>query len=159
MSLKLDALDLKILRILQSNAKITNAQLSQEIGLSPAPTLERVKKLEKTGVIKSYHANLDQHVLGLEVSTFLLITLKGHNKDNMNKFLEEINKIEAVVECYHITGRGDFLLKVVSTDISAYQSLILDEISEISVVDNLESMVILSTLKKSPYLPLTGESQ
>jgi DNA-binding Lrp family transcriptional regulator len=159
MSLKLDAIDLKILRILQSNAKITNAQLSQQIGLSPAPTLERVKKLEKTGVIKSYHANLDQQVLGLEVSTFLLITLKGHNKENMNKFLEEINKIEAVVECYHITGRGDFLLKVVSTDISAYQSLILDEISEISVVDNLESMVILSTLKKSPYLPLTGESQ
>ena len=159
MSSKLDAIDLKILRILQSNAKITNAQLSQQIGLSPAPTLERVKKLEKTGVIKSYHANLDQQVLGLEVSTFLLITLKGHNKENMNKFLEEINKIEAVVECYHITGRGDFLLKVVSTDISAYQSLILDEISEISVVDNLESMVILSTLKKSPYLPLTGESQ
>ena len=158
MSHKLDAIDLKILRILQSNAKITNAQLSQEIGLSPAPTLERVKKLEKTGVIKSYHATLDQQTLGLEVSTFLLITLKGHNKDNMNKFLEEINKIEAVIECYHITGRGDFLLKVVSTDISAYQSLILDEISEISVVDNLESMVILSTLKKSPYLPLSGES-
>lgn len=65
-----------------------------------------------------------------------------------------IDQIEEVVECYHITGRGDFLLKAVSTDISAYQSLILDQISEIPVVDNLESMVILSTLKKSPQLPI-----
>ncbi|GJM28464.1 MAG: AsnC family transcriptional regulator [Cyclobacteriaceae bacterium] len=154
MSQKLDATDRKILRILQSNAKITNAQLSQEVGLSPAPTLERVKKLEKTGVIKSYHAALDEHCIGLEVSTYLLITLKGHNKSNMLQFTEAIDQIDEVIECYHITGRGDFLLKTVSTGISAYQSLILEQISEIPVVDNLESMVILSTLKKSSYLPL-----
>lgn len=157
MSPKLDATDRKILRILQANAKITNMQLSQEVGLSPAPTLERVKKLEKSGIIKSYHTSLDQHHIGLEVSTFLLVTLKGHNKKNMDKFMESINQIEEVIECYHITGKGDFLLKTVSTDISAYQSLILDEISEIPVVDDLESMVILSTLKKSPYLPLSGD--
>ena len=156
---KLDATDRKILRILQANAKITNAQLSQEVGLSPAPTLERVKKMEKTGIINSYHAALNEHNIGLEVSTFLLVTLKGHNKTNMNIFMEEINKIDEVIECYHITGRGDFLLKTVSTGISAYQSLILDQISEISVVDNLESMVILSTLKKSPYLPIPQELQ
>ena len=151
---KIDATDKKILRILQANAKITNAQLSQEVGLSPAPTLERVKKLEKSGVIKSYHARLDEHCIGLEVGTFLLITPRGHNKKNMNLFMKAIRGIEEVIECYHITGRGDFLLRAVSKDISSYQSLILDKISEISVVDNLESMVILSTLKKSPYLPL-----
>jgi DNA-binding Lrp family transcriptional regulator len=156
MALKLDVIDRKILRILQSNAKITNAQLSQEIGLSPAPTLERVKKMEKVGVIKSYHAVLNPQEIGLEVSTFLLVTLKGHNKKNMDKFMKAINQIEAVIECYHITGRGDFLLKAMSTDISSYQSLILDEISEISVVDNFESMVILSTLKNSPHLPLSN---
>ena len=154
MTQKLDATDRKILKILQTNAKITNAHLSQEVGLSPAPTLERVKKLEKIGVIKSYHAALDEHSIGLEVSTYLLITLKGHNKTNMMQFTEAIDGIEEVIECYHITGRGDFLLKTVSTGISAYQSLILDQISEIPVVDNLESMVILSTLKKSPYLPV-----
>jgi Lrp/AsnC family leucine-responsive transcriptional regulator len=68
--------------------------------------------------------------------------------------MQAIDQIDEVVECYHITGRGDFLLKTVSTDISAYQSQILDQISEISVVHNLESMVILSTLKKSAYLPV-----
>jgi DNA-binding Lrp family transcriptional regulator len=83
-----------------------------------------------------------------------LITLKGHNKSNMLQFTEAIEEIEEVIECYHITGRGDFLLKTVSTGIPDYQSLILDQISEIPVVDNLESMVILSTLKKSPYLPV-----
>ena len=154
MSHKLDATDRKILHILQSNAKITNAQLSQEVGLSPASTLERVKKMEKTGVIKSYHATLDEQRIGLEVSTFLLITLKGHNKKNLEAFTKAIGKIDAVVECYHITGRGDFLLKTVSAGIPAYQSLILEQISEIPVVHNLESMVILSTLKKSPHLPI-----
>jgi DNA-binding Lrp family transcriptional regulator len=154
MSHKLDVTDRKILRLLQTNAKITNSQLSQEVGLSPATTLERVKKMEKTGIIRGYHASLDAHHIGLEVSTFLLVTLKGHNKKNLNKFMQAIDQIDEVVECYHITGRGDFLLKTVSTDISAYQSLILDQISEISVVHNLESMVILSTLKKSAYLPV-----
>ena len=110
--------------------------------------------MEKIGIIKSYHAALDEHCIGLEVSTYLLITLKGHNKSNMLQFNETIDQIDEVIECYHITGRGDFLLKTVSTGISAYQSLILDQISEIPVVDNLESMVILSTLKKSSYLPL-----
>ena len=158
MSLKLDAIDLRILRILQSNAKITNAQLSQKVGLSPAPTLERVKKLEKNGVIQSYHAKLDEQQIGLEVGTYLLVTLTGHNKQNMNLFMKAIDQIDEVIECYHITGRGDFLVKDVSFNISSYQSLLLDQISEISVVDNLESMVILSTLKKSSHLPLAGTS-
>lgn len=80
MSQKLDATDKKILYILQTNAKITNAQLSQEVGLSPASTLERVKKMEKMNVIRSYHAVVDEYCIGLEVGTFLLVTLTGHNK-------------------------------------------------------------------------------
>ncbi len=151
---KLDSLDRKILKILQSNAKITNAQLSVEIGLSPAPTLERVKKLEKSGVIKSYHAKLDEKIIGLEVSTFVQVTLTGHNKKNIEIFMASINLIDEVIECHHITGSGDLLLKIITKDISAYQELILEKISEIKVVDNLQSMVILSTLKDSHYLPL-----
>ncbi len=151
---KLDDIDQKILSILQTNAKITNAQLSQEIGLSPAPTLERVKKLEKSGIIKSYHAQLDEHQLGLEVSTFVQVTLTSHNKKNIAKFMQAIDKIDEVIECHHITGSGDLLLKIITRDISAYQELILEEISEIDVVDNLQSMVILSTLKNSHHLPL-----
>ena len=92
-ALKLDKTDRKILEILQSNAKITNAQLSKDIGLSPAPTLERVKKLENSGIIKSYHAILDTNHIGLGVNTFVLVTLKGHNKKNIDHFIDKINKI------------------------------------------------------------------
>src|SRR5688572_1141948 len=105
-NIKLDATDRKILELLQANSNITNAQLAKEIGLSPAPTLERVNKLEGLGVIKSYHAAIDPASVGLGVSTFVMVTLKGHNKDNITKFLEAINKIQAIVECHHITGAG-----------------------------------------------------
>ena len=152
--IKLDSIDRKILEILQSNAKITNAQLSKDIGLSPAPTLERVKKLENSGIIKSYHAMLDNSRIGLGVSTFVMVTLKGHNKRNIDLFLEEINLVQEVIECHHITGSGDFILKVISGDISSYQKLMLEKVSEIEVVDNLQSMVILSTFKDSKVMPV-----
>ena len=154
MNLKLDKIDRKILDILQSNAKITNAQLSKEIGLSPAPTLERVKKLENSGIIKSYHAKLDTDKIGMGVSTFVYATLKGHNKSNIEIFMEAINKIEEVIESHHVTGSGDFVLKVIAKDIASYQQLMLEKVSDISVVDNLQSMVILSTFKDSKVMPI-----
>lgn len=153
-SVKLDEIDRKILEILQTNAKITNAQLSKDIGLSPAPTLERVKKLENSGIIKSYHAQLDTDKIGLGVHTFVQVTLKGHNKKNIDIFLGEINNIPEVVECHHITGTGDFILKVIAKDISSYQYLMLEKVSEIEVVDSLQSMVILSTFKDSKVIPV-----
>ncbi|MGF1637535.1 MAG: Lrp/AsnC family transcriptional regulator [Cyclobacteriaceae bacterium] len=153
-SLKLDTIDRKILEILQASAKITNAQLSKEIGLSPAPTLERVKKLEQAGIIASYHAKLDTDKIGLGVSTFVIVSLLGHNKANIEGFMTAINKINEVVECHHITGAGDFILKIVTKDISAYQKLMLEKVSEIKEVDNMQSMVVLSTFKDSKVLPI-----
>jgi DNA-binding Lrp family transcriptional regulator len=152
--LKFDKTDRKILEILQKSAKITNAQLSKDIGLSPAPTLERVKKLENLGVINSYHAKLDISKIGLGVTTFVLVTLSGHNKENIDKFIEEINTIDEVIECHHITGAGDFILKVISKDIPAYQKLMLEKVSDIKVVDNMQSMVVLSTFKDSKVMPI-----
>jgi len=151
---KLDKIDRKIVDILQSNAKITNAQLSKDIGLSPAPTLERVKKLETSGIIKSYHAKLDTDKIGLGVHTFVQVSLKGHNKRNIDLFVCEINKIREVIECHHITGTGDFILKIISSDIQAYQKLMLEKVSEIEVVDGLQSMIILSTFKDSKVMPV-----
>ncbi|MEL6534244.1 MAG: Lrp/AsnC family transcriptional regulator [Bacteroidota bacterium] len=153
-TIKLDKIDRKILEILQVNAKITNAQLSKEIGLSPAPTLERVKKLEQAGIIRSYHAKLENEKIGLGVSTFVHVTLMGHNKENMNAFVEAIGSIDEVIECHHVTGSGDFVLKIVAHDISSYQKLMLEKISEIPVVDGLQSMVILSTYKDSKKMPI-----
>lgn len=154
MKVKLDAIDRKILEILQTNSNITNAQLAQEIGLSPAPTLERVKKLETAAVIKSYHAVIDTASVGMGVSTFVMVSLKGHNKENIEKFMKAIRKIDEVVECHHVTGQADFILKIVASDIPAYQNLMLEKVSNIEVVDNMQSMVILSTFKDSKVVPL-----
>ena len=152
--LKLDKTDRKILEILQKSAKITNAQLSKDIGLSPAPTLERVKKLESHGVITSYHAKLNTEKIGLGVSTFVLVTLRGHNRDNIEQFIQEIEKIDEVIECHHITGAGDFILRIISKDIRSYQKLMLEKVSDIKIVDNMQSMVVLSTFKDSKVLPI-----
>ena len=152
---KIDDIDKKILEILQSRAKITNAKLSEEIGLSPAPTLERVKKLEQMGIITSYHAKLNTEKIGLGVTTFVLATLSGHNRANIEGFIEEINKIPEVVECHHITGAGDFILKVIAKDIASYQKLMLEKVSDIKQVDNMQSMVVLSTFKDSKVIPVS----
>lgn len=152
--IKLDATDRKILEILQNDSNITNAQLAKEIGLSPAPTLERVNKLEAAGVIKSYHAVIDPASVNLGVGTFVMATLKGHNKENIEKFVSAINEIDEVIECHHVTGVGDFILKLVSTDITSYQQLMLEKVSNIDVVDSLQTMVILSTFKDSRSLPI-----
>ena len=119
MKVKLDATDKKILEILQANSNITNAQLAIEIGLSPAPTLERVKKLENSGVVKSYHAVVDPAAIGMGVSTFVTVSLKGHNKENIEKFIRAIKEIEEEIECHHVTGQADFILKIICTDIPA----------------------------------------
>lgn len=152
--IKLDATDRKILYILQGNAKITNAQLSKEIGLSPAPTLERVKKLETLGLIRSYHAMLDNSKVGLGVTTFIQVNLQSHKKSVLDVFVRKIGEIENVVECHHITGACDFILKVIAPDIPSYQNLILEKISEIEEISNMQSMVILSTEKDSKIMPI-----
>ena len=151
---KIDDIDKKILEILQARAKITNAKLSEEIGLSPAPTLERVKKLEQMGIISSYHAKLNTEKIGLGVTTFVLATLVGHNRANIERFIEAIDKIPEVIECHHITGAGDFILKVIAKDISSYQKLMLEKVSDIPQVDNMQSMVVLSTFKDSKVIPV-----
>lgn len=152
---KLDEIDRNILRILQRDGRITNSQLSKDIGLSPAPTLERVKKLEQAGYIASYHALLNKEMMGIGVTTFVQVSLKQHNKDTIEKFVDAINKLDEVVECHHSTGSCDFILKVVSKDIAGYQKLMLEEITNIETVADMQSMVILSTFKDSKAIPVS----
>jgi len=152
--IKLDQIDKLILEKLQANAKITNSQLAIEIGLSPAPTLERVRKLENAGFIKSYHALMDTDKIGLGVSVYILVSLSSHKKSQIMSFVDKINSIPQVVECHHITGSGDFLLKVLAKDITSYQELILDKLVDIDEIGNMQSMVVLSTYKDSRVIPV-----
>lgn len=157
MKFRIDDTDRKILELLQKDSGITNAQLAQQIGLSPAPTLERVKKLEQAGIISGYHAAINPTSIGIGVSTFVMVSLKGHNKENINRFINAIADIAEIVECHHVTGQADFILRIICTDIPSYQSLMLDRVTNIDVVDNMQSMVILSTFKDSKVIPIKSE--
>ena len=148
-----DKIDLQILKILQQNGRITNLQLSNEIGLSPAPTLERVRKLENLGVIKSYHAVVDEEELGLGIKTYVQIQLDFHQANTIQTFVDEVKEIKEIIECHHVTGNCDFVLKIYVKDIKAYEKLIMEKISRIRVVKTFQTMMILSTSKKEPVLP------
>jgi len=150
---KLDQIDLKILKLLQENSKITNLELSKKIGLSPAPTLERVKKLEQTEVIQSYHAKVDAAKIGLNVSTFVLVSLAWQKDNALENFIEKINGVDEVTECYIITGDGDFLLRVICKDIPSYEQLLFKKLSQIEEVERLKTLMTLSKVKKSKILP------
>lgn len=153
MSEKLDKIDLKILKILQENSKITNLDLSKKIGLSPAPTLERVKKLEQSDIIQSYHANVNPVQMGLNVKTFVLVTLAWKQEDALNRFLRKIEKIDEVTECYIITGEADLLIKVICKDIPSYEQLLFKTLSQIEEIERLKTLMTLSTAKDAKILP------
>lgn len=154
---KFDKIDLRILKILQENSKITNLDLSKKIGLSPAPTLERVKKLEQSGIIKSYHALVDTQAIGLSVKTFVLVSLAWQKENALNAFLEKIKKIEEITECYIITGEADFLIKIICKDIPTYEQLLFKTLSQIEEIERLKTLMTLSTVKDSKLLPFNYE--
>ena len=92
--------------------------------------------------------------INLGVSTYVMVSLKGHNKKNIVSFVDKIKDVDNIIECHHITGSGDFILKVVAKDIESYQELMLDKVTEIEVTDSLQSIVILSTFKETKVMPL-----
>lgn len=151
---KLDKTDLKILKELQIDGRISNLDLAQKVGLSATPTFERVKKLEKSKIIKSYHADLDVESLGLGIQTFMLVTLTQIKGNSVPNFIKQINEIPEIMECYHVTGSSDYVLKIMVKDIAAYENLAMDKIRNISEIANVTTMVILSTIKKQKVVPL-----
>lgn len=150
----LDKTDKKILDILQENGRITNLQLSQEIGLSPAPTLERVRKLEKTGFIESYHARLNPAKLGLGLRVIIQVSLIRQIENAMQKFVDQIEEMDEVIECSQVTGDFDYHIKVLVKDISEFDRLVNTKLSKIEEIGQMRSSVILSTLKDSTHLPI-----
>lgn len=150
---RLDHIDFKILKILQQNSKITNLDLSRRIGLSPAPTLERVKKLENNNTIHSYHAKVNPEKIGLRVKTFVLVSLDWRKTNARESFLEQVNKIDEITECFIITGEADFLIKIITEDIPAYEKLLFKTLQQIDEIERLKTLMTLSTVKDSKILP------
>lgn len=145
---KLDQTDLLILHALQANAKLTNVQLSEYVGLSPASTLERVKKLEIQGFIQSYHAKLNSQKLNLQAHLWLQIQLHSLTTENIVMLKNALDKLPQVVSCYQIMGDTDFLVQIVTTSIAEYRNLLTQALSNISAIKYIKTYVCLDTLKE-----------
>jgi Lrp/AsnC family leucine-responsive transcriptional regulator len=155
--MKLDKTDRKILKILQSDGRIANSNLAKKIGISPPPTLERVRKLERSGIIKKYVAIVEPSSVGVETFTFVEVSLSVHGQDAVMAFLKAAKKVPEILECHHITGDADFLLKIAVRSIPAYEGLVLHTLTALPYIQNLKSMVVLSTMKNETRLPIQEE--
>ena len=118
-----------------------------------------MKKLEQTDVIASYHAKVNPNNLGLHVSSFVMGTLAWHKPNAMNNFLQKIQQVEEIVECYVITGDADFLMKVVCKDIPTYEQLLFKTLSQIEEIERLKTLMTLSLAKDSRILPFNYEDE
>ena len=151
---KLDKIDCRLLNLLQTDADVTNAYLAAQIGLSQAAVFERVKRLETTGYIKNYYAQLDGAKVGAGATFFLQISLNSNRKSSIDGFLNKIVELDQITECHHITGSAGFLLKVVTKDMRAFECLVMEEMSQVEEIGNLQSMVVLSVMKDSKVVPI-----
>jgi len=156
MDLKLDKTDLSILKHLQENGRYTTKALAEKLNLSTTPIFERVKKMEKEGLIKKYVALLNERKAGLKQTVFISISLKEHTRSYLDRFVEEIDQFKEVLECYHIAGDYDFLLKVVVADVEAYEKFILTKLSIISNIGKVQTHIALSRKKYTTELDLSG---
>lgn len=141
---KLDAVDIKILEILQGDARITTKALADQLNLSTTPVFERVKRLEREGLIKKYVALVDNKKLGLRLIAFISISLTKHSRSYLEKFVKEVEQYPEVMECYHIAGNYDFLLKVVVRNMEVYETFILNKLSTIANLGHVQSSFVLS---------------
>ena len=156
--MKIDKIDKKILETLQEDGRIKNSELAKIINISPPPTAERVKKLEKNGYIKNYVALVDPTKVGITCFTFVEVTLVRHGKDAVERFMGSIVKIDEVMECHHITGGADFLLKIATRDIPTYEQFIIQILTALPDVQHLKTLVVLSTLKQETKIRIGDQS-
>ena len=152
--MKLDIIDLKILRVLQENSKITNIELSKQIGLSAAPTLGRVQKLEKHALISSYHAKVNTSKLGLGFMALVQVSMQRQNSSAVKNFLTKINEIEEIVECLQLTGNFDYQLRIIVKDIPAFDHIIASKLGLIEEIGQMQTTVVLSVKKSTPIMPM-----
>jgi len=150
----LDAIDWKILAKLQEDARLSNVDLARAVHLSPSPCLARVRRLEKSGLIKRYVTLLDALALGMTVSVFIQVRLERQVESALETFEKEIAARPEVMECYLMTGDSDYLLRVLVSDVQALERFIVDFLSRIPGIGNIKSSFALKQVKYKTGLPL-----
>lgn len=152
----LDETDLKILRVLQEDARITNVELAARVHLSPSPCLARVRALEAEGIVKRHVTLLDPRKVGLGVSVFVQITLERQVERALEQFEQAIIDYDEVMECYLMTGDADYLIRIVVPDVETLERFIVQELTKLPGVANIRSSFALKQVKYKTALPLSA---
>lgn len=150
----LDRIDLNILRVLQRNGRISYTDLADQVGLSTTPCMERVKRLEKQGVIEGYYARLSPSHLGYSMLVFVEIALSYQSPDAFERFNEAVADLPYVLECHLVSGDADYLLKARIADMSEYRELLGEMLLTLPGVKNSKSYIVMEEVKESLSLPV-----
>jgi Lrp/AsnC family transcriptional regulator, leucine-responsive regulatory protein len=151
----LDRTDLRLLAILQSEGRITNAELADRVSLSPSACLRRLQRLEADKIITGYAAQIDPEAVGLGLQAFVRVQLSKHEGEAIEGFVEHVNDWDEVVACHALTGDMDYLLHVYVADLKDFSRFLLDHLLNATGVADVNSSFVLRTVKRSPSLPLT----
>ena len=143
----MDDLECKILVALQKNGRVSNSELARKFSVAPSTMLERIRHLEKRGILRGYRAIIDPAAIGLTVQGFVSVVLDRHDREYLRKFEEGIQKIPHLKACYHITGRFDYLLHVAVRDLSHLGEMVKERISSITGIGKVETFVVFSEVK------------
>lgn len=142
-----DQTDRKILRVLQADARLNTKQIAAKIGLTVTPTYERMKKIEQSGVVKNYVALLDRESIGKTIVAFINVSLQLHSKPLISVFEKAVAKIPEVMECFHVAGNFDYLLKVVVSDMNSYQNFLSNKLATIENIAHVQSSFVMTEIK------------
>jgi len=155
---ELDAVDRRILAVLQKQARISNIDLAEQVGISPSPCWRRVKTLEDSGVIAKHVSLVDPAAVGLPVSVFIQVTLERQIETALETFEQTVLARPEVMECYLMTGDSDYLLRVVVADLSAYERFLMDHLTRLNGVASIKSSFALKQVKYGTALPLSDSA-
>jgi len=150
----MDETDKKILRLLQKDAKQNTKEIASQIKLTVSPTFERIKKLEQQGVIKAYVAILDKTKIGKSLMAYCQISLFKHSKELILNFRAEVAKLPEIIRCHHVSGNYDFLLEVAVKDMNEYQQFVVEKLSIVDGISNIQSSFVMEEIKRDTAYPL-----
>jgi len=153
--IELDAIDHRILAALQGDARLSNLELADRVGLSPSPCLRRVRRLERDGYIEGYRAMLQRDRIGLGLTVFLGVKIDGHANDRAVSFEQAVVAMPDVIACHMVSGESDYLLEVVVTDLAHYQRFLVGQLLNMPIVREVRSNFAIQTLKAAAPLPFS----
>lgn len=145
--IQLDQADIRILDLLQNDARLTNKEIADKIGKSVTPVYERIKWMEREGFIQRYVAVLDKNKIGKSLVAFTNVQLKEHSHPMLKAFEKDIVRFDEVLECYHMTGLYDYLLKIVVKDMTEYQEFIVNKLSKLPNIGTVQSSFMMTEIK------------